>query len=482
MTNRKNNLSAGILITGLLLITLSACTLQPADRASLTVSAAHQFESRGYYGTINDVTRIDVYIYTTEANNLMASMTLDPDSGWTGEAPDIPTMTDLTIEAFAYGNETSHVYELIDWEVADTSGYDVLLFSGSTTKFISSAAASIYLALNQYDDGSLQRLPRINRMTSNLNTAELSIDFNDYGETLLDDGSSAYERWYWRIIDDNGPVSETSFSYEEGLPESSILFDEATTQLNQGTGSDITLSYLFPDDDGDNVTDWYNRLYWLEIANPQHNVLRQAFVMNPGADSQFDINFAPWIRNITAGRYYDLYDSENGVVLWQADVTDDTAGDIRYLWILKSAEYSAVYGSLAGTEIPAGSAYTDWSEWVSGITSALGTENARETVTSELGLILASAGTIIEEGTGADTDGSYPAAGFGPDKFSVNGSLFDNKGFEAELYLLAFDDEFGESNEAAAYAWSHVRMELDSNSFPAAGDGTNGLIVFEGTN
>ena len=140
-------------------------------------------------------------------------------------------------------------------------------------------------------------------MTSNLNTAELSIDFNDYGETLLDDGSTSYERWYWRIIDDNGNVSETSFSYEESLPESSILFDETTTQLNQSTGSDITLSYLFPDNDGDSVTDWYNRLYWLEIANPQHNVLRQAFVMNPGSDTQFDINFAPWIRNITAGRY-----------------------------------------------------------------------------------------------------------------------------------------------------------------------------------
>ena len=109
-------------------------------RASLTISAAHQFESRGYYGTIDDVSRIDVYVHTTEAENLVASMTLDPESGWTGEAPDIPTMTDLTIEAFAYGNETSHYYELIDWEVADTSGYDVLLFSGSTTKFISSAA------------------------------------------------------------------------------------------------------------------------------------------------------------------------------------------------------------------------------------------------------------------------------------------------------------------------------------------------------
>ena len=156
---------------------------------------------------------------------------------------------------------------------------------------------------------------------------------------------------------------------------------------------------------------------------------------------------------------------------------------LEYLWILKSAEYSRqCTAALQEQKFQPVSAYSNWSEWVSGITSALGTENSRETVSPELDLILASADTIIEEGTGTDTDGSYPAAGFGPGEFSVNGSLFDNTGLDAELYLLAFDAEFGDSNDSAAYAWSHVRMELDSNSFPAAGDGTNGLIVFEGAN
>jgi hypothetical protein len=485
--------------------------LDPADNAMLTISAAEQFSSRGFYGDTADVDWIDVYIYrdpenageTAEAGTstdvLVKTLTLNGENGWKAEAPEIPTMTDLRIEAYAYGDTSVHNYDAIDWNVTDSDleieddadARGITMFTGTTSKYISSSTASIYLVMRPYNDGSLQRLPRINGMTSNLNKGELRIDFNDYGIVEWTDGSSSYEKWYWRIIENSGLIADSSFIYNSSLPESALTFNAATTQLNQSEDHDVALEYLFPDDDGDGVVEWFNRVYWLEIANPQHNVLRQAFVMNPGADTFFDVNFAPWIRNITAERAdnSNIEFGDNDEVVWSADVVDDNEAEaVRYLWILNldDCNYWAVYGDLADTGLPTASDYNNWTEWVGGMTDKLGgslDSQSRTELSAELLRVvdgLDSTGEGLTSGLGvhSDTSAAYPETNLAPSSFGAMGSLFDTEGLSGELYLLVFDGEF----EAGAtdnlngyddYSWSYVRMVIDENSF------NSGVITFE---
>ena len=528
-----------IIATAVIFSSLSGCALfilKAADNAQLTVSAAAQFGARGFYGDVDDVDKIEVYIFADpdnsgvsedllhSADDLVARVSLTAGNDWTAEVNEIPTMTDLRIQAYAYGQSSEHVYETINWTVNDngetTDGDGAIMFTGTTSKYISSSTASIYLVMRPFNDGSLQRLPRLSGMTSNLNKAELRIDFNDYGKDTWPDGTTSYEKWFWRIIESSGDVASSSFSYEENSPESSILFDENTTQDNQSLDHDISLDYLFPDYNDDGIVDWSKRTYWLEIANPQHNILRQAFVMNPGSATGFDVNFAPWIRNITAGRYEDYFaldgnpfpqeaDPENeSTVVWQADVTDDTS-EVRYIWILKMDDgYYAVYGDLS-TNID-----VDWSEWVSGVTSKLDTSinlQDRGALGSEFKLIIND--TSVVDGIGIDSDGSFPALGVSPSIFANNGSrfdaIYDDDGEPVyipagELYLLVFDEDFekgtivwddeqeklveeyveDEENNVILsnihgyddYSWSYVRMMIDENSFPGE---SGGLIVFE---
>ncbi len=534
------------LVTGFFILMAAGCMLEAPGNAQLVVSAASQLGASGYYGTLADVDLVKVYVYVdsgdsgtsfdatdptngalTSSDPLVAELTLTPDGNWTDTAPDVPTMTNLRIEAYAYGTAAEHDYATIDWDVQEDNT-TVTLFSGTTSKFITSASARIYLAMRPYNDGTLQRLPRINRMTSNLNAGTLAIDFNDYGEVTWPDGSTSYETWYWRVVEyaDDGSQTraETSFLYGTEVPEAAYTFSAVQT----GAGDDITLEYRYPDDidTGDaGVVDWYNRLYWLEIANPQHNVLRQAFVMNPGADSTFDINFAPWIRNITAGRYYDAFamganpfpdgdDTDtDSVVSWEADVTDDSDFEaVRHLWILSLAdttngtEYWAVYGDLDAAVVPAADGVQVDADWVANMSALLGSNGAasdlqsRAEVSQALAAVLAPLdnGAALTVGMGIDSTDAYPFAeiGGGPAQFTIDGTYFNDPDPETagsltgELFLLAFDGEF----EAGAvtdgtednpygyddYSWSYVRMELDEQSFPALGDGSNGLIVFDG--
>ena len=516
MKKSKFNLNQILLLAVVLAVAvLAGCQLQAAEKATLTVSAAAQFGARGFYGVLNDVDKIDVYIYAdpnnsgesadptlstggagTSSDNLVAKITINSGNSWAAEIPDVPTMTDLRIEAYAYGDSSVHSYDAIGWNVSvaansdDADALGITMFTGTTSKYISSSTATIYLVMRPYNDGSLQRLPRIAGMTSNLNKAELRVDFNDYGTVVWPDKSS-YEKWFWRIIESDGTVATTSFSFEDGAPESFIQFDADNTQDGQTADHDIVLKYLFPDNNDDSVVEWYKRVYWLEIANPQHNVLRQAFVMNPGADTHFDVNFAPWIRNITAGRYDESFDGDSSQVRWEADVRDDdTSKDVRYLWLLKLNDYWAVYGDMKSGALSSDSAHANYAEWVTAVSALLDNKpdlQQRKALSQELAHVLApldSEGNNLANGIGVDSESSFPDAGRAPSILTTKGGRFDDSGLSGKLYLLVFDGKFenGGTNDDNIngyddYSWSYVKMELDSNSFPSVNGG--GLIVFE---
>ena len=517
MKNNSRNIQ--IIISGfaLLIIALAAftgCQLEAAESASLTVSARQYFGARGFYGTSEDVEWIDIYIYAdpadsgessdvtntdnggadTSDDNLVAMLTLNAEGGWDATAPDVPTMTDLRIEAYAYGDTSLHNYDAIGWDVdvtgspddADASG--ITMFTGTTSKYISSATATIYLVLLPYNDGSLQRLPRIAGMVSNLNEAQLRIDFNDYGLVTWPDTTTSYEQWYWRIVEANGERADSSFIYNDSVPEASFQFNDLNTQAAQEENSidhDIVLNYLFPDDNADGIVEWYERVYYLEIANPQHNVLRQAFVMNPGADTLFDINFAPWIRNITAGRYDLEFAGDSTAVVWEADVADDTTEAVRYLWILNLDSYWAVYGDLTSAVLHTDSQYADWSGWIDGMAAGLDAQLSlqdRTALSRELALVLS--GTSLSNGTGVDSWGTYPDSAGLSSVMTAAGGIFDEPSVEGRLYLLVFDSEFeiggtfsDNLNGYDDYSWSYVRMDITPESFPSVDGG--GLVVFE---
>jgi len=110
------------LVTGFFILMAAGCMLEAPGNAQLVVSAASQLGASGYYGTLADVDLVKVYVYVdsgdadtsldatdtanaalTSTDPLVAELTLTPDDNWTDTAPDVPTMTNLRIQASAYG-------------------------------------------------------------------------------------------------------------------------------------------------------------------------------------------------------------------------------------------------------------------------------------------------------------------------------------------------------------------------------------------
>ncbi len=478
----------------IIVISTTGCMLQPADDANVVFVVPQELGASGYFGDLPDVDRVAVTVRGGPADAesgeqpLLASLELSADTDWQATAADVPTMTTLTIEAIAYGYP-SHSY-FGEWTFE--SDQEQVLFTGITERMITTASAQVYISMRPYDDGSLQRLPRVKEMRSNLNELTLEIDLRGYGDS---------EQWYWRIIDDTaGTVAVDSFSATSGsVTFPGVAADEVET---------VALQYLAPTTtvimDDPNTPEvetveqvnWLNHLYVLEIANPQHNVLRQTFVVNPGASGSMDVNFAPWIQNITAGRYNTAaldyagaFAMEESVVRWQADAVDeDSAESLRYVWLLDLRSSGGESFSIAFGDVNASTTPGEVATLITGIETLYSSDSPfgadrRGVSTQLLGVM---AGVAAPEGTAVGDTQELPdvsGTGFGPDTFIVPGDWFDLPGVTGDLYLVVADTEFvvevtGEQTYDD-YSWSYVKMELDGTSFPALGDGTNGIIRFE---
>lgn len=487
----------GVLLV--LLGVLSGCLLGTPDGANLRISAAGQLRGAGFYGFLADVESVTVRVFvdtdtegaTDATDPLFAEIVLNEGNNWSVTAPNVPTMTRLLITAEAVGTGGNHIGDLFGEEDV-TAGPEVTLFTGSTAAFVTSASAQVSLVLTPFNDGRLNRLPRLDQIRSNLNAGTIEITFNDYGDD---------DTWWWRVVEDRDgtlSVAEDAFRVagvaedDPGLPQGQVVFSEGQS----GSGPDVRLYYLFPKGD-EGIVDWFNRPYWLEVANLQHNMFRQQFVVNPGQETGFVVNFAPFITGVTAGRYRTGSPGEyTETISWELnaqDVDSNNPASIRALWILKLddddgdpryiLQGNIKQDSLGGTAITA--------EMVADWVAILGSDNIDTTTREGLSK------DILAHLDDLDADGERGAArsllvggnvGAAEDvvaqddawKLAVRGDLFDD-GTTGNLFILVFDndvlpDQNQPSGEPLQYAWSYIRMSIDRFSFPDQ----SGLVVFDG--
>jgi hypothetical protein len=504
------------------IILTTGCFLASTDTGSSYLSiSANSSALRGYYGDVGDVQYIDVYVFrdpdrtvdTTESGStddeLLAHHVLSSGNGWSTTFMDVPTLTTLRIEAYAKGNPDHDYTNEIGWDPVENTGEsDVIMFDGNSYLYLTSATASVYLSMRQYNDGFLERFPRLNKLTTDLDDpAELRIDFNSYGEVTWADDSQSYETWYWRIIEMDSSVASAAFSIssvdgmapaggESTFPEGSYRFNEVNSA--EDYGDNLILNYLFPNYDSDMEVDWYQHGYVLEVVNPQHNVLRQQFVINPGIDTGFSFNFAPFIRNITAQRSFPYLNQGIDEVTFGADVVDPEGGSIRYLWIMDlnlpggSPLYNGVAGDLYGDS---GAAC---------LSDAKAMINALNTPADESALndsdytgfyALASQYVVstADYAAVASDDRLYDTAGSGvvipsKEKLIIPGPVFDSAlEYTGELYLMVFDEVWGTSDSLdranSIYqnhedAMTFIKMSINQDSFPNTSL-DSGLFVFE---
>jgi len=486
-------------VVTVLLGTLTGCLLGTPDGANLRVSAAQQLRAAGYYGFLADVEAVTVRIFvdtdaagaTDATDPLFAEIVLNEGNGWSVTAPNVPTMTRLLITAEATGTGGNHIGELFGGD-AVTEGGVVTLFTGSASAFVTSASAQVSLVLTPFNDGRLNRLPRLEQIRSNLNAGTIDITFNDYGDD---------DTWWWRVVEErngNSTVASDSFrragvaENDPGAPEGQVVFSGATAG---GSGPDVQLEYLFPQGDDTDV-DWFNRPYWLEIANLQHNMLRQPFVVNPGQETGFVVNFAPFITGITAGRYRtgSTDDGYSETIRWELNAQDvdspdpsDDGDSIRALWILELEDRYVLHGNIKEDSLGATGITQDTvASWVSILKSDTIDLETREGLSQQILAHLDDLTVSGERGSARSLE--IGGSGDTPDivsqddawKLAVRGDLFD-EGATGNLFILVFDravlpDENPSDGEPLQYAWSYIRMNVDQFSFPDQ----SGLVVFDG--
>ncbi|MBN2628349.1 MAG: hypothetical protein JXA95_16915 [Spirochaetales bacterium] len=519
-----------VLAISIFIILTTGCFLASADNGSsyLSVSASSS-DLRGFYGDVGDVQYIDVYVYrdpdrTVDSeesgstdDELLAHHVLNSGNGWSTTFMDVPTLTTLRIEAYAKGNPNHDYTNEIGWNPVENTGEsDVIMFDGNSYLYLTAATASVFLSMRQYNDGFLERFPRLNHITTDLDArsetdtnASLKFDFNSYGEVTWADDSTSYETWYWRIVETDSSRADSAFSIytvdgvepsagESTFPEGAYRFDEINSADDYG--DNLILNYLFPNYDGDIEVDWYQHGYVLEIVNPQHNVLRQQFVINPGTETDLGFNFAPFIRNITAQRSFPYLDGVDQVT-FSGDVVDAEGGTIRYLWL---TDLNIPYNAVAGDIIPGqGAACLADSE---AMITALNTPSSESDLNSSDYLAfyaLASQYIVSSADYGTATDNNlFDTAGSvlkdadgNPmelpvkEKLIIPGPVFDSSpDYTGELYLVVFDEVWGTSDDLDTAntiyqkhedALTFIKMSLNQDSFPNTSTGGSGLFVFE---
>ena len=487
----------GVLLV--LLGVLSGCLLGTPDGANLRISAAGQLRGAGFYGFLADVESVTVRVFvdtdtegeTDATDPLFAEIVLNEGNNWSVTAPNVPTMTRLLITAEAVGTGGNHIGDLFG-EEGVTTGPEVTLFTGSTAAFVTSASAQVSLVLTPFNDGRLNRLPRLEQIRSNLNAGTIEITFNDYGDE---------DTWWWRVVEDRDgalSVAEDAFRLagvaegDRGLPQGQVVFSGGQS----GSGPDVRLDYLFPEGD-EGIVDWFNRPYWLEVANLQHNMLRQQFIVNPGLETGFVVNFAPFITGVTAGRYRTGSPGEyTETIRWELnaqDVDSNNPESIRALWILKLddddgdpryiLQGNIKQDSLGGTVITAEMV----ADWVAILESDNIDTTTREGLSNNVLAHLDDLDAKGERGVARNlvVGGNAGAAEdvVAQDdawKLAVRGDLFDD-GTTGNLFILVFDADVlpgqGQpTGEPLQYAWSYIRMSIDQHSFPDQ----SGLVVFDG--